>query len=124
MLRICKQVSELITFVSDTDECASHPCQHSGTCSDRVNGYICTCFNGYEGTTCGTGKLHLVIFTENILKQNNTGVYIRLFEEYLLKDNIAFTKSKKFNNREGLDNRAIDHVVRQRKKIFCFGLSM
>ena len=67
MLRICKSVSVLVSFVPDTDECASHPCQHSGTCSDRVNGYTCICLIGYQGTTCGTGKWHLDMSKENIL---------------------------------------------------------
>ena len=43
-------------FFTDIDECASHPCQHGGTCTDRVNGYTCTCANEYKGTVCDTGK--------------------------------------------------------------------
>ena len=43
-------------FILDIDECASLPCQHRSTCTDRVNSYTCTCASGYEGITCGTGK--------------------------------------------------------------------
>ena len=39
----------------DTDECGSNPCQHGGTCSDRVNYYACTCSTGYKGSNCETG---------------------------------------------------------------------
>ena len=42
--------------VVDTDECESNPCQHGGTCSDRVNYYACTCSTGSEGSNCETGK--------------------------------------------------------------------
>lgn len=33
------------------DDCAQNPCTH-GVCSDRVNGYACTCEAGYAGTNC------------------------------------------------------------------------
>ena len=33
----------------DIDECASSPCQRGGTCIDLVNGYTCTCVDGYTG---------------------------------------------------------------------------
>ena len=36
----------------DIDECASTPCQNAGTCTDDVNGYSCSCVDGYEGTHC------------------------------------------------------------------------
>ena len=44
-------------IVVDTDECASNPCQHGGSCSDEVNKFSCSCANGYEGATCQTGRL-------------------------------------------------------------------
>ena len=58
-LRIKQAALRIIYFRSDTDECDSHPCQHGSTCTDRVNGYTCTCISGYESTTCGTGKSHI-----------------------------------------------------------------
>ena len=58
-LRMTEANFRINIFFPDTDECASNPCHHRGTCIDRFNGYTCTCFNGYEGTTCGTGKLHI-----------------------------------------------------------------
>ena len=39
---------------TDTDECASGPCQNGGTCQDGVNGYACQCAPGYEGDHCQT----------------------------------------------------------------------
>ena len=53
------KVHSIHVFVADIDECASHPCQHGGTCTDRVNRNTCTCASGYEDTTCGTGNLHI-----------------------------------------------------------------
>ena len=38
-------------FSANIDECAPQPCQH-GDCTDRVNGYTCTCQAGYTGTNC------------------------------------------------------------------------
>ena len=37
---------------TDTNECASNPCQNAGTCTDRVNGYDCSCVSGWDGTWC------------------------------------------------------------------------
>jgi Notch-like protein len=34
--------------------CASSPCQNSGTCQKRNNGYVCYCSGGYTGTHCQT----------------------------------------------------------------------
>ena len=50
-------------FHSDINECGSNPCQNSGVCRDLVNGFSCTCANGYTGTLCNTG----VCFIRNYL---------------------------------------------------------
>ena len=42
-------------FESDIDECASNPCLNGGTCTDRVNGFTCSCVPGFSGTRCQTG---------------------------------------------------------------------
>ena len=42
---------------SDTNECTSTPCQNGGNCTDQVNGYSCTCEDGYEGINCDTGGI-------------------------------------------------------------------
>ena len=41
---------------TDINECDSEPCQHEGTCTDKVNGYTCRCAPGYEGPSCETSK--------------------------------------------------------------------
>lgn len=41
--------------IKDIDECSSSPCVH-GTCSDRVNGYVCNCMPGYSGNVCNIGR--------------------------------------------------------------------
>ncbi|XP_022796805.1 coagulation factor IX-like [Stylophora pistillata] len=35
-----------------TVTCDSHPCKNSGTCTDGVNGYNCSCAPGFHGTQC------------------------------------------------------------------------
>ena len=40
---------------ADIDECASVPCQNSGTCVDDVNSYMCECDRNYNGTHCESG---------------------------------------------------------------------
>ena len=40
---------------TDIDECSSSPCQNGGSCYDQVNGYFCTCQQGYNGNECETG---------------------------------------------------------------------
>lgn len=47
-----------IVSLVDVDECASVPCQHGGTCTDKLNGFTCSCAQGYTGTMCETGKSH------------------------------------------------------------------
>ena len=42
-------------YVVDIIECNSNPCTNGGTCTDRVNRYICKCRAGYTGTNCETG---------------------------------------------------------------------
>ena len=42
--------------VVDVDECASFPCQHGGTCTDKLNDFTCSCAQGYTGKMCETGK--------------------------------------------------------------------
>ncbi len=34
------------------DECASNPCENGGTCTDKINNYVCNCYQGYEGKNC------------------------------------------------------------------------
>ena len=41
---------------TDIDDCASHPCKNNGTCTDRVNGFNCSCAPGFNGTQCKTGN--------------------------------------------------------------------
>ena len=46
----------LLSSSSDINECASNPCQNGGTCVDAVNGYSCSCVNGWAGEHCATGS--------------------------------------------------------------------
>ena len=46
----------LIPLKTDMDDCASHLCKNNGTCTDRVNGFKCSCAPGFNGTQCETGN--------------------------------------------------------------------
>lgn len=39
---------------TDIDECSSNPCGNNGDCTDRLNGYTCTCHAGFIGDHCQT----------------------------------------------------------------------
>ena len=40
----------------DINDCADNPCLNSGTCSDGVNSYTCSCITGFTGKDCETSK--------------------------------------------------------------------
>lgn len=42
---------------SDINECVGHTiCQNGATCVDIVNGFTCTCVNGFTGVFCQSSK--------------------------------------------------------------------
>ena len=41
-------------YSADIDHCESNPCHNGGTCTDRLNGFICTCRFGFHGSRCET----------------------------------------------------------------------
>ncbi|XP_063405028.1 uncharacterized protein LOC134688340 [Mytilus trossulus] len=45
-------IAVLNVSTQDINECASGPCKHGGICTDKVNGYTCTCVTGYVGVHC------------------------------------------------------------------------
>ncbi|XP_063965290.1 protein crumbs-like isoform X4 [Lytechinus pictus] len=36
----------------EIDECSSNQCQNNATCVDQINGYLCECAEGFNGTNC------------------------------------------------------------------------
>ncbi|XP_034156116.2 venom prothrombin activator porpharin-D-like [Pangasianodon hypophthalmus] len=36
----------------DGDQCKPNPCQHGGTCKDKIGGYSCKCTDMYTGHNC------------------------------------------------------------------------
>ncbi|KAM5271039.1 sushi, nidogen and EGF-like domain-containing protein 1 isoform 3-T4 [Hipposideros larvatus] len=40
----------------DVNECASHPCQNGGACTNGINSFSCQCPDGFGGPTCETAK--------------------------------------------------------------------
>ena len=47
-----RRVFQLVSPVFVSDECTSNPCVNGGTCVDRVNGFNCSCGEGYSGDFC------------------------------------------------------------------------
>lgn len=45
----------VIPFI-DINECSSNPCKNGGTCADGIHEYTCICIDGFQGSTCETGK--------------------------------------------------------------------
>ena len=58
------QYVESIYPTSEIDECASNPCQFGGNCTDLINGYNCTCSDGYMGVVCETGRLSVSFYKD------------------------------------------------------------
>lgn len=42
------------TCVAIVDPCSPNPCQNGGTCANSGGNAVCTCADGYSGTTCAT----------------------------------------------------------------------
>ena len=49
---------------SETDECMSSPCRNGGRCTDLVDGYSCTCVDGYSGPNCDSGETAMFIICQ------------------------------------------------------------
>ena len=41
-----------LILILDISECDSDPCENGGNCTDDVNGYTCSCANGWTGSEC------------------------------------------------------------------------
>ncbi|XP_022787588.1 protein jagged-2-like [Stylophora pistillata] len=42
---------------ADINECSSNPCSNGGTCTDQINGYVCTCPVWTKGVGCETVRV-------------------------------------------------------------------
>ena len=57
-----------INLITDIDECASSPCENSGTCTQGINLYNCSCEPGYTGEQCEEGRsIHVSGFLINLV---------------------------------------------------------
>ena len=55
---------------SDINECGSNPCDNSGSCEDKPNGFECKCSAGYTGVLCQTGMYILIRIINLIISMN------------------------------------------------------
>eukprot|EP00118_Oscarella_pearsei_P020829 m.230080 g.230080 ORF g.230080 m.230080 type:complete len:302 (+) comp40053_c0_seq6:445-1350(+) len=45
---------DVSNVINEPLRCLSSPCRQRGNCSDKANGYMCTCQDGYTGVSCET----------------------------------------------------------------------
>ena len=57
-----KKCLSFCLYITEVNDCSSHPCQNGGSCCDKGDRYECKCPDGYSGTHCETGK---IIFVSN-----------------------------------------------------------
>lgn len=61
----------ILFYPSDINECLSSPCGH-GSCTDKVNSFVCECTFGYKGISCDECKgiitIYLKIYTNIVEK--------------------------------------------------------
>ena len=53
---VAHTLTRLPVLIVDVDECSSNPCLYGGTCTDKVDGYVCECRDGCVGDTCQVSK--------------------------------------------------------------------
>lgn len=51
-----------ILFVVDIDDCVNVTCSGKGNCSDRTNGSVCECQDGFYGLNCEIGEQPVCLF--------------------------------------------------------------
>ena len=66
-------------FATDTDNCASSPCQHGGNCTDQILGFHCDCETGYSGDMCETGQLTVSAELSIALQSNSQSTVYNQF---------------------------------------------
>lgn len=42
--------------LTDIDHCSDHPCSGNGKCTDLVDGFRCSCSEGFTGDRCNTSN--------------------------------------------------------------------
>ncbi|KAI5629550.1 vitamin K-dependent protein Z precursor [Silurus asotus] len=47
-----QKTEEFWNIYYDGDQCKSNPCQHGGSCKDKIGGYSCKCTDMYTGQNC------------------------------------------------------------------------
>ena len=47
----------VLSHLSDINDCDPNPCENGASCMDKLNGYNCSCADGYEGENCQTSTL-------------------------------------------------------------------
>lgn len=47
-----QKTEDFWTIYYDGDQCKPNPCEHGGTCKDKIGGYSCMCTDIYSGINC------------------------------------------------------------------------
>ena len=55
VLLSCVYYHTILCILLDTDDCSPHPCNY-GNCTDEVDGFSCSCYDGYDGETCDNSE--------------------------------------------------------------------
>jgi len=82
----------ILSSKTDIDDCASDPCKNNGTCTDRVNGFDCSCAPGVNGSQCETGNNNQIHFSSGALSMS---LAVLLFSRAVLQESEAKLEMKK-----------------------------
>lgn len=52
-------LNSIANLITDINDCAPNSCKNGGTCIDLINGFQCSCADGFAGKNCTESKIYL-----------------------------------------------------------------